>query len=313
MPVVPIIAAGVAWAGAAGAVGAVAAGGLSALTLTGALAITAAVGATIGAVGVITHDKGLMTAGLIIGGIGGIGGLAASAGLFGAEASTASLFGEGMAADYLPGAVGALPASSAGLQAGTQNIIDSFGAVDAGNVAQATGVVDQAALAGGAASDQLTGSLLNGTPVDPTGGAAVPPVPHVQSAVQPISVDTSALAPPAPAAPTNFAESLDQVTGPAAVSGQLAPVPTEAPGVLDTLGAFAKNNPLTTYGMIQTGGAFVQGLFDPVAPAQVEALGAQTAKTNAEAGLTANQLANVKQPIPVATRANGMINTGVTP
>lgn len=92
----PVIAIGVAIAADVGAISAVTAAGL---TLTTALEVTAAVGATISAIGVVTGNKTLSMIGAGLGLVGGIGAIASGAGLFGAAGSE-SLFGSsGSAAD----------------------------------------------------------------------------------------------------------------------------------------------------------------------------------------------------------------------
>lgn len=63
------------------------------ITLTTALEVVAAVGATLGAIGAITGNKTLSEVGMGLGIVGGVGSLAASAGLLGADAGTAPLFG----------------------------------------------------------------------------------------------------------------------------------------------------------------------------------------------------------------------------
>ena len=100
MPVIAVLGAGASMLmGGASAIGAVVAG---TATLATTLEAVAAVGATLGAVGAITGDKGLQTAGLVMGAVGGVGALAANAGIFGASATTQSLFGQS-AASYAAG------------------------------------------------------------------------------------------------------------------------------------------------------------------------------------------------------------------
>jgi hypothetical protein len=65
-------------------------------------------------------------------------------------------------------------------------------------------------------------------------------------------------------------------------------------------------------GAIQTGGSFLSGAFSTLTPAQVAQANAQAALNNAQAGATNLQVANLAQPIPVATRgsnAAGLINS----
>ncbi len=312
MPVVAIAGAVLAGVGAASAVSAVAAGGLAALTLTGALEITAAIGATLGAVGTITRDKGLMTAGLVIGGIGGIGALAANAGLLGAEASTASLFGESSAAgaiSEIPDAIDVTPqifgtnvggAGADALSGGTgTGIVDTLSNTGAAKAATAAAAEPQAASGAGMINTNAAGAALPEAGTDVVKSAASMPKEVQTSILSPWGAD----APPAP-----FVQDVATSSAPAAPS-------VEAPGMLGRLSAFAEKNPVVSYGMIQAGGSLVSGLFNPVTPAQVAALDAQAAANRANTGLTENQLKNVAQPLPVARRTtpgNGMINTAVT-
>src|SRR5579872_7101028 len=80
------------------------------LTVGTALEATAAIGATLGAVGAVTRDKGLQTAGMVLGGIGAVGSLAGAAGLF---STSDSLFGStaGQTANIAAGGAGDIPAS----------------------------------------------------------------------------------------------------------------------------------------------------------------------------------------------------------
>lgn len=79
----------------AGAIGAAVVAGVDVaavgLTVATAFEVTAAVGATIGAIGAVTGDKTLSMVGLGLGAVGGVGALASSAGLLGD--TSASLFG----------------------------------------------------------------------------------------------------------------------------------------------------------------------------------------------------------------------------
>lgn len=94
MPIVAIAAAAISIGTAATSF--IAAG--SVITGMVALEATAALGATLGAVGAVTGNKALQTAGMVIGGVGAIGALAGSVGLLGSDISTAPLFGPSAAA-----------------------------------------------------------------------------------------------------------------------------------------------------------------------------------------------------------------------
>jgi len=82
--------------------------------------------------------------------------------------------------------------------------------------------------------------------------------------------------------------------------------------------AWAKNNPLLAYGLIQAGGSFISGLTNPLSPAQIDALNAQADVNRATAGLIQRETANQSQPIPTVTpppvtgrpeQPAGLINT----
>lgn len=327
------------------------------LTLTTALEITAAVGATIGAIGVITGNKTLSEVGLGLGLVGGIGSLASSAGLLGADASTAPLFGDaanassditplaqdttsataadaaanGAAApgDQIAAAATAGANPDAAIQAATTasatpaataqgggDIINSVGQTSANASLPQTAIANQTAQTTGNAGDIVTGgdqttplaSALNQPDTTtlppqqagvPQGAGSVPNIPGVT----------------VPGAPAPLADNIDPVTGLPETAADIPGVKPTVPGsafdssiaangnggFLGTLTSFAKNNPLATYGLIQTAGSFAQGLFNPVTPAQVNALNAQAAANNAAASLTQTQVANINSGVPVAT------------
>lgn len=319
MPVVAVIAAAGAWAGAATAAGAFITTG--ALTVAGALEITAAVGATLGAVGAVTGDKGLMTAGMVLGGIGGIGSLAVGAGLFGADAGATTLFGS-VPADVAvtPEIVGSNVGGFIG-DGGASSIIDSLGGVsttpvEVSPLPDVTGGVGSVspALSGGPAADALTAA--------PTASAGVAPDASLATATPDASAapttPASGLVPPVPtvSAPTvpgsvNVTPGGDATSNPGGFAGPAGP----SPGIFDTLGNFVKNDKsgMIGYGLIQAGGSLVGGLFDPLKPAQVSQLNANTAQTQAQTGITNTQAANIKAPLPVARiRPPGLINMGAT-
>ncbi len=327
MPVIAIGGAIIAGVEAAGAVSAVIAGGLGALTVGGALSIVTAVGATLGAIGVVTGDKGLSTAGMILGGIGGIGSLAVGAGIFGEGAGAASVFGSGSAgaADFAD-AVNVTPeiagsnvggflgtGASGAASAASNDLVDMFGgikdtpvsvaplAAPTAGAAPTSSLEGSSSLAGASAADTLT------TPstTDLTGGAGSPPLP-------------TSIAPTVPGAPSTGAiPNAPPVPGSVNVTPQIAGTnaggymgDTSSPGLLDAFGNFIKNDKsgMASYGLIQAGGSLISGLFDPLKPAQVANLNAQTAQQKANTGITQMQAANMAAPIPVANR--GLINTG---
>jgi hypothetical protein len=77
-----------------------------------------------------------------------------------------------------------------------------------------------------------------------------------------------------------------------------------APGIigsaLDGIGEFATSSPLATYGLIQAGGALVQGMFNPVTPAQIAAMNAQAAQNRAAAAIAQQQASNMAGGMPIA-------------
>lgn len=104
------------------------------LTVGSALAITAAVGATVGAVGAITKVKELQYAGAALGAVGAIGGLAGAAGMF--DLGT-SLFGAAEGAGSF-GASGAGELGLAGSNAGAATDAGSWAGVNVASTSTPT-------------------------------------------------------------------------------------------------------------------------------------------------------------------------------
>lgn len=332
MPVIAIGGAIIAGIEAAGAVGTVLAGGFAALDTIGALSITAALGATLGAIGVVTHDKTLSMAGLVIGGIGAIGSLASAAGLFD---GTSSLFGSASdaAASSFPDSV-AVTDQIAGSGIGgasdaagaSSGIVDSFGAVNTQALDPATELAQQTDAAAGLGQTAGTGA----TPVSQASGAAgTTPVTGVTSATGAPSTSSALLqqptVPSAPSAPVTGAPSAPTVPGASIESELPGGAPQAAidaatnpkPGFLGGLSKFISGDKsgMIGYGLIQTGGSLVEGLFNPLPAAQVDALSAQAAANRAAASISSQQAANMAAPIPVASRtpqvtgSTGLINS----
>jgi hypothetical protein len=248
MPIIAIAGAVVAGAIAAPAIGALIGGATLAAAggLTAALEITGAVGATLGAVGAITKDKGLETAGLIIGGIGGVGALANEAGVLG---DTSNLFGaldqipssvditgpvegaaSGGAADFAAGATGTLAGTSEDYinmftpQPNFNNIPDnaSVSIDETGNVVVAT--PDQPIAQSLSAQEGITPTDAAANPSDLAEQAA-------KAAVQPGSATTASVTPVSgPTAPPAAAPA-PGVTPMQAAGGGGAAAPAQTPGV----------------------------------------------------------------------------------
>lgn len=291
------------------------------LTIGTALELTAAVGATLGAVGVVTRDKGLQTAGLIIGGIGGIGALASSAGLLGD--TTASLFGDATtAASDIPASVAVTP-EVAGVGAGGADL-----------AAVAPYTVQTSDLPAGAASTNVVDALQPGAGGNPELAAANAPTPAAAAATAPVTgTDTADLGTTnaqtplmsqASAAVNATPPSSVQVPQAAQAAGASIPgminVTPEVPGLgapsqlsdaLNGVNQFAHDNPLVTYGLLQAAGGLASG-FSPLSAAQTAQYNAQAANNRAAAALTQQQTANIASGQPVATRIPQQVRASVT-
>jgi hypothetical protein len=328
MPIIPIVAAGAAFAlGGGAAIGAVIAG---TATLATTLTAVATVGATLGAIGAITKDKTLSTIGTVMGAVGGVGALAANAGLFGAEATTASLFGSDpiplsvagpdIAADVastndlsslanLPGLPADMSVSADALTA-TGDLAAPTAALDTATAA-ASGEADSLINGSGGipgmktlvgqnvddATNQLVkgsggGSLPSGSPTDaasiakagaPSPGDVTPP-PMTGGAMPDVKI------------PGQTYQGQDGVTY---VSDG-----TKWTAQTGFFGSLLKS-PMAQYGVIQAAGSFLSGAFDPLKPAQVEALNAQATANKASAAFTTQQTQNMTGRLPIASRVTG--------
>ena len=317
----PVIAIGVAIAadvGASAAIGSLIAG---TVTLTGALEVVGAVGATVSAIGAVTHDKTLSTVGMVLGGIGGIGALASSAGLFGADAAAGTpLFGDASSSisDIEPvtvtpqaasigmdnglGTAGAAPVNA--VQEGQlPDVVNSLNpsnpasgaAESSASDIQPVSVTPPAASIGSDSGNLLPTGAGNPTGLNPASSAA--------NATPPSGTAISGGAPGAPAAaPT--------VPGTAAPAAPSAPSAADRGGALGGLLSFANKNPAVTMGLIQGAGSFLAGATSTLTPAQVAALNAQAAQNNAAAKLSQTQQTNISQPIPTASRTQPSAGQG---
>jgi hypothetical protein len=315
MPIIAVGAAIAAAAIAAPAVGAVVAGGLAALDVAGALSIVTAVGATVSAIGVVTGNKDLALAGGALGIVGGIGSLAVNAGVFGADAGTASVFG-----------------SSVG--SAVSDIVGAFGQLDPNEIEPSSLITNQTEAAAGNASDI----------VNPAGNAAPP----IVSASNPASPDYSSWnaamnqgyseLPPASTAPSSGAIPTPNLANPtpvpnaaslsqaayggaapgsgapfnmtpsagaspmanAAALGLNAPSGTSFGDAVNSLLGFGQKNPMVAYGVVQAAGSLLQGLTNPLTPAQISALDAQAGANRAATSMSLMQQSNLAQARPVA-------------
>jgi hypothetical protein len=343
MPVVAVVAAGAAWAlGGGAAVAGVLAG---TATLATTLTAVATVGATLGAIGAVTKDKTLSTIGMAMGAVGGIGSLAANAGLFGEAATTESLFGAAdagiaapdIAADVaatndlsslstlpeLPGVgsvTGATAATDAVGSTGqfmANSVLPTEAIGDATKAASGdvSGLINSPAGSGGGASgiktitsdtvDDATNQLVKGS-----GGGSIPSGSPTDAAS---IAKAGAGAPDAPAAPLTGGVPDVKIPGQSYQGADGATYISDGTKFVkqDNFWGSLMKSPATQYGMIQAGGSLVSGLFDPLKPAQVDALNAQAAANRAQTAQQAQQAKNMTGPLPTATR-NGLINSPVT-
>lgn len=300
MPIIAIGAAALAAVVAAPAVGAVIGGGLAALTTMGALEITAAVGATLGAVGAVTRDKGLQTAGLVLGGIGAVGSLAGAAGLidtsgslFASSAAGAGAEAAGAAADdtNLVDAVSGMSPADVSANLGSEGAVPGAVTGLPPGVDATTGAVAPAADAGAAAASAQENSIINAADASAFAG----------------SEGSTAITAPVSAA-ENAANQSAQLSGqtwtPGAQGFPIGPVTSGADqSVLQKIGNFATSSPLVTYGLIQAGGSLVGGMFSPITPAQVSQMNANAANLRAQAALTQQQQQNIASGVPRVVRS----------
>lgn len=267
-------------------------------TLTTLSAITA-IGATMSAIGSVTHNKTLTLVGAGLGLVGGIGSLAFGSDalgnvsdLFGSSsaggasaAETAAAVGDGGAAGgaaesaYQPGAISAsdLPGAGTDITTATgainQTALSPAGAINATSIAPATG--NAAAIeAGGQTGSALAGSLS-------------PPVTPTLPDFNPTGLNTA-------------------IQG---AVGKLPDMVTPPTGLLN----WAHNNQTLAYGVLQAGGSFISGLTNPMTPAQIDALNAQAEANRATAAVLKREAANQGQAMPTVTgmptATGGLINS----
>lgn len=337
MPIIPIVAAGAAFAlGGGAAIGAVIAG---TATLATTLTAVATVGATLGAIGAITKDKTLSTIGTVMGAVGGIGSLAANAGLFGEAATTESLFGAAPAtADQMGGDV----ASSLTANEASQTMSEADAYAAAGIPMDPTsplmGMTGDVSAENVLPTDAMTGttdatsgdanSLINGTPsgtgiksltssnvdeatntlVKGEGGGTLPSGSPADS-VSPSGAGAQAAAASAAPSPPMAGGAIPDVKIPGQTFLGQDGVTYVSDGTkwaaqTGFFGSLLKS-PMAQYGVIQAAGSFLSGAFDPLKPAQVEAMNAQATANKASAAFTTQQTQNMQGRLPVASRVTG--------
>lgn len=283
----PVVAIGIALAADAFAIGT----GAALLSFT----TIAAVGATIGAIGVVTHDKTLTTIGTVLGAVGGIGSLASSAGLI-SDLGTSAVTSSEAAAGAVPAAVEITPEITGTAVGGFLNpateAINALAAPTAASMVQgATGIlnttpvdvnplpdvtgVGDAALAGGAGSDALASA--------PTSDFAD------QWLTNGLDLKQFGLTNSAPD-PSTLLQSATGANAPPPASGMLKFLESSGGGQLAGMGLMA-------------GASFLSGATNPLTPAQVAAYQAQAAVNTADAKQKNLQASNMGQKMPVASLA----------
>ncbi len=308
--------------------------GIAATALTVGFTTIAAVGAVVGVVGQVTHNKVLSMVGLGLGAVGGIGALAAGAGLLGSGA----------------GLLGEAPTTAAAADAASAGTIDSVAASSGlGNASAAEEMLGLPAAgsaeAGGAAADAASGLSLGDVTkgldvakqILPADSSAPPDIGHATGSAGGANTSADALnaaeltkiqnaggsllnATP-PAASVTGAASITPLVPPPAAPGTgvvpdmnaaafksstdaLGMKPTdEGGGTFDGILKFANKNPVVALGALQAAGSMLSGFSNTVTPAQVNALNSQAAANDAATALVKQQTANLNMPKATAQSA----------
>jgi len=248
-------------------------GGLATGIAVSTMSIITAVGATVSAVGAVTHNKTLSMIGMGIGIVGAIGTMASGAGIFD---NVTDLWGKVTApagAAEIAAAAGPLDvagigaAADAGLASADAALTSTFGGINAASsVAAAEGMVP----------GPMASAVSHGTSVSafeaPDGTGA--------SAVGGMSKATPQMS----------------VPNPSGVNLDAVPTPTES-GLM----AFANKNPVIAMGAMQGGFSLIGGLFDKVPAGQVDNLESQAELNRAQAALIKRQTENSAAPLPTGT------------
>lgn len=243
-------------------------------------AAVAAMGAIISGVGTLTGDSDMAQMGGLMGLAGGIGAVANQQSLWpqgsdtavrptnvGAEAGADAAASEAAASSWMEG-----PAV-APVETGAPNVpADVAGAVPG---AEGKGLVNVGQEAAKGIADTYQNTFDNGA----------------MKGILDAQADKMA----AEAAASSWSE------GPAGAAAK------SSTSVFDTLrdaakdlGKWAKDNQILASGMMQVGGKFMEGLFDPTKPAQTAYLQARADSERAQAGLLNQQLTTMQTPLPNA-------------
>ncbi len=304
---------------------------VTATALTVGFTTIAAVGAVVGVVGQVTHNKVLSMVGLGLGAVGGIGALAAGAGLLG---SGAGLLGEApttaAAADAASAGTIDSVAASSGFSEGVDSAAELSKAAEigAGTVADTGGIGLGDVTKGLDVAKQILPADANAPPDigHATGSAGGNPdtsadalnaaqLTKIQGAGGSLENATSPVA-----SPTGTASTTPLVPPPAAPGTGVVPdmsaaafksstdalgmKPTdEGGGAFDGILKFANKNPVVALGALQAAGSMLSGFSNTVTPAQVNSLNSQAAANDAATALVKQQTANLNMPKAVASSA----------
>jgi hypothetical protein len=331
----PVIAVAVAIGASAMAASSVAAVGL---TIATALEVTAAVGATLSAVGTIAKIPGLQKAGMVIGAIGAVGSMASAAGLIDGSASlfgsstpvTDAAVADAQAAGTV-GEMGSTGGSSIGPWSEAQSLAETVppeppGGVGAVNPATGEVITAPTGGAGVAPEGPMILSSTNESVANPattladnTAAAAgkSASAPATATGTDATSTATGTTVPGAtpvsavtPTTPPAVTPGASAANAPAAnASATNAPAGSDSglwdgtKQVFSDLKGWAQKNPMLAYGMVQAGGSLLSGATSSLTPAQVALANAQADQNNAVAAQTKAQTAAMTQPKAVASLA----------
>lgn len=244
--------------------------GLAAMSTMGAIA---AVGAVAAGIGVVTGNETLTKIGGVMGIVGGVGALAS---------------GQGM----LAGSDVASNIDAADAAAGASMTENAASAATAGS--QASGIINEAKVA-----PVVDANMVQGVEAEAAGAGAPAPVVAADASQQ--GLLAKAATPSATETAYGSLTAGDAAASAAPTGGIVASLKDFAAPVLK----FAKENQMLTYGMMQVGGSFMQGLFDTTTEAKKKALESQSAVNDAQAAALNSRTANINAPLPTAGTVSG--------
>lgn len=277
------------------------------LTVGSALAIVGAVGATVGAIGKLTGNSTLGTVGMAMGAVGAIGGIAGMAGAFDGLGSAGSL------SDIAQGTTAAETASPF-----SGDVIGSISGTTPPPDTALTGFSSGSFTATNQTSAQAMteAPTPNNSLINQPGGGAMPAPPGGATAGTGLPGDATPTAGP-------YQSTIDPVTGAASTTVRagtaqpVTPLNTTPAGSWSDIMGFIEKHPTLALSGISAASSFFSGAFNPKTPAEVNALNAQAARSQAEIGLIGaqqqqiqTQITNASQ-VPTATRTRTNKGTGL--